>query len=229
MATRMFALLLVGALLVGGCTDQSTSPQAGENVTLSIGVAPSGSTRAANNNAAAIESAKILLKNIKFHRFPSDNGQDIKVGPFVVDLNLAGSLNTVAAAKVPAGQYDRVKFTLHKPEEFEPIPDQEFREGTSGQLRFSVIVRGTYNGQTFVYKSRENASQEIRFAKPITVADDGMVNVTLIVDTHTWFVQNGVALDPADPANSSAIDDAIKASFRNAFRDDNRDGRSDDL
>jgi len=228
MVTRIFAPILVGALLVAGCTDQSTSPQAGDNVTLTIGVAASG-TEGAGNNAVAIESAKILLKNIKFHQFPSDNTQDVKVGSFVVHLNLAGSLNTIAASKVPAGQYDRVRFNLHKPEDFEPIPDPEFREGESGQLRYSVIARGVYEGRGFVYKSRENASQEIWFARPILVAEDGVANVTLLVDTNSWFVQNGVVLDPTNPGNASAIDDAIKASFRNAFRDDNRDRQPDDL
>lgn len=227
MMPRVLTRVLIGTLLFGGCSNPSASPQKGENVTLSFGVAAHSSTDLATT-AVTIESAKILLKNITFHRFPSDDGQDIKTGPLVVLLNLNGSLNTVAASRVASGQYDRVRFILHKPEDLEPIPDPEFRDGESGSLRYSTIVRGTYEGRPFVYKSRINAQQEVRFTSPITVPEDGVVNVTLVVDPGSWFVHNGATLDPADPSNADTIDEAIKASFRNAFRDDNRDGRADD-
>jgi hypothetical protein len=120
-----------------------------------------------------------------------------------------------------------VKFRIHKPEDLEPIPDPDFRDGESGQLRYSVIVRGSYNGVSFVYRSREGASQETRLNSPITVTDDRTVNVTLVVNPQGWFERNGQALDPSDPANVSLIDNAIKDSFSRAFKDDNKDGQPD--
>lgn len=218
------------ALIAAGCrTEQTSSPAStARNVTFSITTAPS-SPNSPSLNALEISSAKILLKNIKLHRFPSNDGRDISVGPIAVMLALDGSLNTIGGlARVPPVVYDRVKFRLHKPEDTEPIPDPEFRDGPSGQLRYSTIVRGSYNGQSFVYKSREEALQEVRFVSPLAVAQDEVVNVTLTVDVASWFTVGGVTLDPTNPNNTQAIDAAIKASFGRVFKDNDRDGRPDD-
>lgn len=224
MKPRFIAVLVATIVVLQGCSKEGpTTPATSENFSLSV---MTGSS-VQKGGILSIESAKVLLKNIKFHQFPSDNGLDVKVGPFAVMLNLAGDITTVAATNVPAGLYDRVKFRLHKPEDFEPIPDPDFREGESGSLRYSVIVRGTYNGHSFIYKSRQNADQEIRLSSPISVTDDGVVNVTLVVDPGSWFVSNGQAINPTVPGNAQTIDDAIKASFSRAFRDNNKDGRAD--
>ncbi|MBX2989849.1 MAG: hypothetical protein KF749_01635 [Bacteroidetes bacterium] len=225
MKKQIVSALVLAAVTLTGCSKESiTSPTDGENFSLSI-ASPSSVQK--TGGALTIESAKILVKNIKFHQFPSDNGVDVKVGPFAVTLNLNGPVHQVAASNVPVGKYDRIRFRLHKPEDFEPIPDQEFREGESGQLRYSVIVRGTYNGQSFVFKSRQNASQEIRLTTPLSVTNDEIVNVTLVVDPESWFVRNGQALDPTVPGNAQTIDDAIKASFSAGFKDNDRNGRPD--
>lgn len=225
MRTQLAAAFAATVLL--GCNNDAVTPvENSANVSLSI-ASRSQLQKTDGTHVVTVESAKVLIKNIKFHQFPSDDANDVKVGPYAVSLSLTGNSTTVLATRVPPGMYDRVRFTLHKPEDFEPIPDPEFREGESGQLRYSVIVRGTYNGAGFVYKSRENASQEVRLDAPITVSDEGSVNVTMTVDPHSWFFRNGQELDPTNPANAQAIDNAIKASFARAFKDNNRDGRPD--
>lgn len=224
--TLYITTAFAAALFVTGCKDNPASPETGPAISLSIAAHNSG-LAALSSNTLTLESAKVLLKRIQFHRFPSNDSSDIKTGMIAVSLNLNGPVNTVAASNVPAGQYDRIKFRIHKPEETEPIPDPDFREGASGDLRYSVIVRGTHNGRAFVFKSREVTYQEIRFATPITVGNNQMVNVTLVVDPASWFVRNGATLDPADESNRQRIDEAIKESFRNAVVDNNRNGRAD--
>jgi hypothetical protein len=227
MKTLLIIGSLVAAFIMAGCNKENiTSPTSGPNLSFSVR-SESPLQKTGSANTLVIESAKILLKHITFHQFPSDNGVDVKVGPFAVGLDLTGAVNTIAAGHVQAGLYDRIRFRLHKPEDFEPIPDGEFREGESGQLRYSVIVRGTYNGAAFVYKSRQNADQEIRLSSPLTVNDDEMVNVTLVVRTDSWFTQNGAVIDPTVPGNAQTIDNAIKVSFSSCFKDNNRDGRPD--
>ncbi len=228
MNPRNALLLTLFALIVTGCrTEQTSSPTPGNNITLSIARTPSAPTSPPLGELE-ISSAKILLKNVKLHQSPSDDGRDITAGPLAVALALDGSLNTIGLTQIPPGLYDRVKFRLHKPEDTEPIPDPEFRDGASGQLRYSTIVRGSYNGQPFVYKSRQDAAQEVRFASPLSVTKDEIVNVTLTVDIASWFAVGGVTLDPANPNNAQAIDEAIRASFARVFKDNDRDGRPDD-
>jgi hypothetical protein len=228
---RLVALSTVLSLGVGlsGCNNNSSitaSDDPDHNVSISF-KAESGTVNRVTSNTLVIESAKILLKNVKFKHVSSHDSNDVKVGPLVVNLNLSGSINEVMVARVPAAAYDRIKFRVHKPEDFEPIPDQEFREGLSGDQRYSLIVGGTFNDRSFVYKSRQNADQEIRLLSPITVSDNGVVNVTLVVDPYEWFRENDDYLNPAVPNNSGNIDDAIKNSFARAFKDNDRNGEPD--
>lgn len=227
-----FVLGILALAGFAGCSkDNATAPtdasvSGTSNVSMSI-TAGSGLARGSGTNAVEIQSAKVLLKNVSFHRFPSDENKDVKVGPFVVVLDLSGSTNTIAASNIPAGDYDRVSFRLHKPEDTEPIPDPEFRDGESGNQRYSVIVRGTYNGNAFVYRSRQNASQTAQLNPPITVTEKGEANVTMTVDPGTWFRSSGQLLDPNDSRNAQLIDNNIRASFGRAFKDNDRDGRPD--
>jgi hypothetical protein len=228
---RVVALSMVFSLGVGlsGCNNDGSitgSTDSNHNVSINF-KAGNGTINKMTANTLVVESAKILLKNVKFKHVSSDDSADVKVGPLVVNLNLSGSVNEVTVARVASAAYDRIRFRLHKPEDAEPIPDPEFRDGSSGDLRYSVIVRGTFNQRSFVYKSRENAEQEIRLISPIIVSDDGVVSVTLIVDPYGWFEQNGDYQDPADPSNAGNIDNSIRASFALGFKDNDRNGEPD--
>lgn len=224
-----FPLPFLLALLVAGvtsCNDSTTGPSNAANVTFTLKTSTTpGSSDA--RTAIVLQSAKVLLKQVKFHNALSDDSLDVKVGPVAVLLALSGGSTEFLVSPVPAGLYDQVRFHLHKPEDSEPIPDPEFREGSSGDQRFSVIVRGEYNGVPFVYKSRRNTEQRMDIAPPLSVEDGVPVNVTLVVDPNMWFTNNGVEIDPTDPQNADMIDDLIKASFRSAFKDNDRDGIPD--
>jgi hypothetical protein len=222
---NILALTFSGLLaLASGCRDTSINPSV-DNVMLNVKASRSSLEK--TDATLGISSVKVLLKRIRFGAAVSDDSVDVQSGIVAVPLDLNGGMTMVGVSRVRAGVYDRVKFQLHKPEDTEPIPDPEFREGESGNLRFSVIVRGTYGGVPFVYRSRVNAEQEQRLRTPVTIGEGGMTSVTLLVDPVEWFLSGGLALDPALLSNSSAIDESIRTSFGEVFRDDNRDGRPD--
>ena len=112
-------------------------------------------------------------------------------------------------------------------EDTEVIPEQEFREGTSSNQRYSFIIKGSYNGNPFVYKSRKSADIVIILNTPIVVGS-GQRNITLLVNPALWFMNNGTVLDPTNSANDDLIDDNLKTSFKRAFRDDDKNGSPDD-
>lgn len=214
------------AALLAACSENGTGPDNRTAVTLSFRSAPSPS--AANTpDVVVLESAKVLLKHVKFHHATSEDSVDVRTGPVAVDLALTGGSTEFAVAPVQEGMYDEVRFRLHKPEDVEPIPDAEFREGPSGDQRFSAIVRGTYNGTPFVYKSRQNAEQRIDIMPPLAVVNGEPVNVTLMVDPAMWFMNGSTSIDPNDLQNADYIDNQIRASFRSAFRDNDKDGNPD--
>lgn len=236
MKTHWKTLIASGALaaatlalaLLTGCSSDPASSGApmveSGNLSITLLAAPPATSGPAA--AVTITSAKVLLKRITFGDARSNDSADVKAGPFAVTLNLQGGRTPVAAAQVRPGVYDRLRFRLHKPEDTEPIPDPEFREGESGQLRYSVIVRGTVDGVPFVFRSRESATQDLHLAVPIRVDESGSVKVTLRVDPNTWFVSDGRTLDPTDASHRDRIDDNIKRSFE-AFKDNDADGRPD--
>ncbi len=54
------------------------------------------------------------------------------------------------------------------------------------------------------------------------------LNLTMIIDKLQWFLQNGGVINPRNPSNEDTIDDNIRNSFKNVFKDDDRNGIPDD-
>jgi hypothetical protein len=53
---------------------------------------------------------------------------NIKVGPFVVNLNLAGMTTDFAVGDVTPGSYDRLRFRIHTLDDSKTLPDPEFKD-----------------------------------------------------------------------------------------------------
>lgn len=174
-----------------------------------------------------LDTVKILIRDIKIKSKSGTDSTSIKVGPFVVYLNLGGNTTDFAIGNIPANNYERIKFEIHKIQASESLSDPEFRDGEDESLRYSVIVKGKHNTVPFIYKSRKSAKQDLKLEIPVTVDENGVANLTIIVDPFTWFDDQGNTLDPTNPANESKIDNNIKDSFKKAFRDNNYDGNQD--
>jgi hypothetical protein len=152
--------------------------------------------------------------------------EDIKIGPFVVNITLDSKAHQVALANVPAGTYKEVHIKIHKHTPGEVVIDPDF--GTD--VGYSGIIAGTFNGTPFVYRTAITSVQEMDIAPVIVISSSGLttVNVTFVVKAGMWFAgDNGTILDPNDPANAQVIDQNIKASFRTAFEDEDHDGIPD--
>ncbi|RPI13780.1 MAG: hypothetical protein EHM58_17820 [Ignavibacteriae bacterium] len=225
--TAILALMLFYA---GGCGDTSiinTDPSVTNDKNVSISVK---SENGALDNPSAnivIDEAKALITEVEFELEGSGIEQEVHAGPFVINFNVAGGIQLAALGKVPAGVYNKVKFQIHKPEDSESIPDPEFREGTSGNQRYSFIIKGKYNGNSFIYKSKKSVNLVINFSTPVNFQETTR-NLTIIFDFNTWFKNGTVELDPRNPENEDEIDDNLKNSFKRAFKDDDKNGMPDD-
>lgn len=222
-------------IVAAGCDTTDSNSDDTASLTLNLAVQNSGQTsnNVAQSSHLTITEAKILIREIELETDLEDDGLaddslEFETGPLAVNLNLDGSVNPISVNEVPAGRYDEIEFEIHKPEDNETPPDPDFKIGTSGDERFSVIVHGTYNGQDFLYRSTESMEQEIELNTPLVIEDgQGNINVTLSVDLGQWFVdENGNDLDPTLEDNRDKIDDSIKRSFK-AFKDDDEDGNEE--
>lgn len=220
-------LALTVAGLVAGCTkeDSMTAPSPAANVSLGAGVVHRLAKAA--HPGLEIDTAKILVRRIKFHRAGSEDPADVKSDSFVLRLIPGAPVSEVAVARIAPGSYDRLTFDIHKPEDLEIPPDPEFRDGPSGNQRYSVIIKGSYNDTTFVYRSRSEFTIEFNLQTPLIVSDDGIARITFTVDPFACFGHHGLVFDPRTPSNEAAIEPAIKGAFLKAFQDDDRNGEPD--
>ena len=172
------------------------------------------------------DTAKVLIRTVKFHHVGDTDSLDFKSEAFVLNLDLTGQLNIVAFQEIPEGTYDKITFRIHKLGDGETIDDPDFIEGESGNERYSVVVKGLYESQPFVFKSRKTTRQRVNLDPGLAVSDTTTsVNVTLSVDLNRWFVdKDGNPLNPTDAGDENDIDDAIRRSFR-GFEDNDRDGQ----
>lgn len=217
---------LISAAGFYGCGNSSiTSPQSDN---LSFSGMSSTDSAGDSQNILLLDTVKILIKDIKLNVANSnEDSTNFKVGPFVLFLNLSSSINTISSAIIPAGVYQKVKFEVHKLNETEAVPDPEFADANG---RYSVVVKGSYLGNYFVYKSTKSAHQILNFPSTIQLTSGYLSNITLVVKPYIWFIKNGVYLDPREPANSNDIDNNIKDNINHnfkAFKDNDRNGLPD--
>jgi hypothetical protein len=224
-------LMILGVMLVTtlyySCSDSEVITAPVDN--LSFSSMSSTDSVGDSQNILILDTVKILIKDIKLN--VSNNNQDstnFKTGPFVLFLDLSSSgINQISSAIIPEGQYDKVKFEIHKLNNNEAIPDPEFEDANG---RYSVIVKGRYFGNNFTYRSSKSAHQILNFPAIVSVSTVSGTNITLVVKPYIWFIKNDAYLDPTDPSNSNDIDNNIKDNFKNclkAFKDDDRNGVPD--
>ncbi len=230
-STVLLAALFITLLVVAAGCGENSSPISSENnnnggdgnTSLSV-LADNSATNPAEVN---ITEAKALITEVELETEPSGTNQHIRVTPFVIYFNNSGAVITVTSGNLPSGTWNKIKFKIHKPEDNEQIPDPEFREGSSGSQRYSFIIKGTYNGNNFVYKSRKSVNMVINLMTPIATGN-GSRNITMVVNPGSWFKNGSIVVDPSNPGNSNIIDDNLKNSFRRAFKDDDKNGMPDD-
>jgi hypothetical protein len=220
---KLSVSFMISLFIFFGC-DNPTELQ---DSSLSVTFFSEGSLQKVQNGTLQLNSVKLLIRKLEFKSANSNDFHDIKVAPFVVHINPDGIKTDVLRNDVTPGLYERVKFEVHKLEDFETPPDPDFIDGNSGSERYSVVVKGIFNNSPFVYKSQRTTFQELEFPTPIIIDDNMSVNLTIIVNPYSWFFEEGIYLDPSDPSNESEIEMNIEHSFKDAFRDNNKDGRPD--
>ena len=221
--------LVLALLIWSGCKDDSSEKRE-LKAALSIKVENPAIPKSVAVADLSVDEAKALLKSVQFKNALLEDSLDYKTGSFIVNFDLSGGITTVAVGTVPAGSYDEVRFKIHKPEDNQVVADPEFKIGTSGDERFSFIIKGQYNNQSFVYRSSKSMSEELDLVPPLVVSDqNNSVNITILIDVSKWFIdpQSGATLDPTYPQNENIIDDNIKDSFK-AFKDNDKDGLEED-
>ncbi|MBE2217902.1 MAG: hypothetical protein IAE90_06865 [Ignavibacteria bacterium] len=202
-------------------------------------IVPSGATNLSVNvkndetladnpaDVVIVTEAKMLITDIQYERERDGLDQLHHTGPYVLNFSFDGSLREIFKGYVVRDIYTKAKFQVHKPEDNQSVPDPEFIEGTTSDKRYSFIIKGTFNGVPFVYKSKKSMNIVINLnsSSNINLKDQ---NVTIVFNRAGWFKSGTTVLNPNDAGNVDVIDNNIKSSFKKAFVDNNKDGQADD-
>jgi hypothetical protein len=204
------------AALLAGCSGGANTSSLSLSARNSAAAAPSTT---ATSPATTLSRVRIALQKIELRSRTSGMRVEVALGPVILDLSAAdldGKVHHVFDSTVPAGTYDKIEF------EIEPLERATTAAGAEDLVKqhASAIIEGTFNGEPFTFVTSLEAEQE--FEGNFVVTDQSS-NVTFDVDTSSWFVQDGVALDPRDPANRAVIEDNLRRSI-NAFQDDDELG-----
>jgi len=225
-----FLMLVLAAIIpfiITGCDSEGGITIPSGATELSVNMKADDNTFDNPLDIVVITEAKALITEIEYERERDGLNQLHHTGPFVINFSLDGSLKELLSGYVVRDFYTKAKFKVHKPEDNETIPDPEFREGSSGNQRYSFIIKGTYNGTPFVYKSKKSMNIVVNLNKTSNINLKNQ-NLTVVFNKSLWFMNGSTVLNPNLSQNENMIDDNIKGSFKRVFVDDNKDGSPDD-
>ncbi len=227
------------ALLAAGCSD-STSPATDGQISMSTRYTTQ-TVLAKTQGGAAVDSvvisrARLVVRDIKFKTQGAES-LNFRTAPMVLELSLAGAVQSIGTSTVPFGTYNRIEFDVHRVEAPEiaalPAADQTaFTDFLAGE-KYSIIIDGTVYRTglapaAFIYRSKVDAKQKIDLSPAMVLdASTTTVNATLVVSSAGWFTNSvGALVDPTDTNNEGVIDENLKASIK-VYKDNNRDGSKD--
>lgn len=253
----MKRLFLIMAVLAGAaCSQTSNGPNTEfANVQVSFATqrpgtplraalalaAAAGDTLTAGSDTLVLDAVEVVLREIELRRIEvsscqsaesDDACEKFETGPVLVSLPLGNAVQQQFAVDVPVGTYSEIQFDIHKPDDGDP-DDQAFIAANPAFERISIRVRGTFNGQAFVFTSDLNVEQELSLTPPLEITETtGATNVTILVDVGSWFRnQAGGLIDPATANDGGANEGIVKENIKDsveAFEDRDHDGSDDD-
>ena len=226
--------ILALVLFFTGC-DVSGSDSADDNsrkvaVKMKVQSSSTSQQKVAGKAMKSVDSlteVKMLVEELELESTVDQDSLDFEVDDLIVNLPLDGSDFVLTEAAVPEGLYDEFELEIEEPDN-NAIQDPDFYNEDNDSDGYSMVIKGIYNGEAFMYRSEEDFEIEMDLNPPLEVTADTASSVAINVDPFSWFKDEaGNDLDPTDPANSEQIDENIKKSF-NAEKDHDDDNDADD-
>jgi ribosomal protein L11 len=136
---------------------------------------------------------------------------DFETSNFVLNLPLDGSRFRVTHVELPAGFYDELELEISKPESGVIVGDPDFRDGSRN---YSLVVRGTYNGTNFIFRSDSDFEIDVDINPHLEIKRGENSVIAIAIDFERWFKDSDDSnLNPNDSKNSKQINENIKKSL----------------
>ncbi|MDZ7657764.1 hypothetical protein [Fodinibius sp.] len=234
---RLSLIILIPALLFAVSCSVSDSNSGGEKQVavkmklnqMSTATAKQISSSPTIQSVDSLTEVKLLVEELELESTMDEDSLDFEVDDFVVNLPLDGSEIELSSANVPAGVYDEFKMEIEHDDDTN-VNDPDFINESGDDDGYTIVIKGVYNGEDFMYRSQEDFEIEMEFNPPFEINDSSSPSIAINIDPSGWFKDSsGNDLDPTDPANQEQIDENIENSFDvEEEEDDDDDDDSDD-
>ena len=209
--------ILIAVLLVGCDVAQTNYDEPGSlQVTMSTTTAPSMSKQSANILSESLQIDEIKLFISDLHLYNRTDSVHMRTKNFIINLPTNGEPLILSEMDVEEGRFDRLRFhiknnTTHN--RSVSVTDPDFSDG---RKQYSVVVKGVYNGQEFMFRSDKVYNIDFRFSPAFVVSASGNNRLNISVDTDSWFVHRvfGTELDPTSNRDAKWIEQNIRNSFK---------------
>jgi len=178
------------------------------NITMSVGGNNSYTTNQVpttshyDTNNVKLSQVKILIHHLELGTVSLDS-LDFELDNLIVNLPLNGDTIQISNQQIPAGSYNRLDIEIDKA----AIDDSLLNDSTG---YYSIAVKGTYNGEDFLFRSQRQFLHEFKFDPPVEVTDSTQaLNLNLSIDVKQWFKY----ADPTNPDDQQRIERNIARSF----------------
>lgn len=231
---RLSLLALVPALFAVSCSVSDSNSAGEKQVAVKMKLNTTSSTTAKQlsspttmQSVDSLTQIKMLIEELELESTVDEDSLDFEVNNFIIDLPLDGSEIELSTANVPAGVYDEFEMEIEYDDDTD-VNDTDFIK-ESDDDGYSIVIKGVYNGEDFMYRSDEDFEIELEFNPPFEINDSSSPSIAINIDPTGWFKDSsGNDLDPTDPANYEQIDENIENSFDVEEDDDDDDDDDDD-
>ena len=214
LATCVLGLLFItaGCLSQGGETEFRTTVQVG----MELNNVDTGEHIVAGDDSILIDQVK-LMHGASYFRTEDDDTLYLHNNPQVPLVEQVGSQTdnpiVLDAGNLVQGKYEVLNIKFPRAPEDTPVQDPDFTNGG----RYSLIIKGSYNGQQFTYRSTRSYETMRTFSPVLDVPEFNVGYVFIIrADAADWFrsQSDGTILNPKTSENRALINDNIASSFQ---------------
>ncbi|MCH2449796.1 MAG: hypothetical protein MK198_06570 [Gracilimonas sp.] len=211
-------------LMTTGCDIANSDNNGPKSVAVNMQVQTSTAAKFKAINLDSLTEIKLLVEELELESV-SDDSADFEVGNLIINLPLDGSPIQLTSQIIPNGIYDEFEMEIENEDDGSSVSDPDFNENGNS---YSVVIRGSYDGEEFLFRSDKDFEIEMELNPAIEISDNtSSTAVSINIDPTGWFVDSqGNPLDPSDPANKELIENNIENSFE--AEEDNDDDSDDD-
>ncbi len=214
---KVYLILMV--ILIVSCSDDSTSPEGMAQVEIkskfenrAVYKVNSSSFKNVEIDSLVINDFRVLISRLKLGN--GSDEQDLKLEPMLIKADSTGHLYFVSKASVPEGDYDRIKFELHKFSESERVyyvGDTLFGDFAT-QDKNTIIISGSYyidgDAIDFNFTSNQTENLSINFKEKVSLSDEELNSLLVEINPSLIFKNENLIIEP-NSANQKDIEKNI--------------------